>query len=218
MFPLRLRGLFSALFAALLMALLDPVAALPPTPTTAAPPALAPHREPGRGSWQHPLSPGSPVVRSFDPPDRRWLPGHRGVDFATRPGDRARSPGPGTVRFTGVVAGRPVVTVEHAGGLTSTLEPVSAEVRPGTRVKAGQVIGTVRDGSHCSDPCLHWGVYRGAGRTKEYLSPLPLLGRDDRPSVLLPVAALLPIARQTIADTPVIARPVTSVLISYVPS
>ena len=45
------------------------------------------------------------VVRRFSPPPHPWLPGHRGVDLAGRPGAVVRAAGAGTVVFAGTVAG-----------------------------------------------------------------------------------------------------------------
>ena len=122
-------------------------------------------------SW--PL-PSPAVARGFDPPPRPWLAGHRGVDLAGAAGTPALSAAPGIVVFAGTVAGRPVVSLAHAGGLRTTYEPVSALVHPGQAVAAGAPIGTLLAG-HPGCPvaaCLHWGVRRGA----EYLDPLALLG------------------------------------------
>jgi murein DD-endopeptidase MepM/ murein hydrolase activator NlpD len=121
-----------------------------------------------------PLSPAT-VVRSFDPPPRPWLAGHRGADLAGVPGAAVVSAGPGTVLFAGAVAGRGVVSVGHPGGLRSTYEPVTATVRAGDAVRAGDTIGTLTAG-HPGCPvaaCLHWGLRRH----DTYLDPLALLGR-----------------------------------------
>ncbi len=116
-----------------------------------------------------------PVVGSFDPPRERWNAGHRGVDIAGSPGGEVVAPAAGVVSFTGVVAGREVVVVDH-GGVRSTLEPVEALVSQGERVAAGQVIGRLASGHACAaSACLHWGLIRG----EEYLDPLSLLGRPE---------------------------------------
>ncbi len=81
--------------------------------------------------------------------------------------------GAGTVVFAGQVAGRGVVSVEHAGGLRTTYEPVSPTVTAGDLVARGRPIGTVQAG-HPGCPvlaCLHWGARRGM----DYLDPLRLL-------------------------------------------
>jgi murein DD-endopeptidase MepM/ murein hydrolase activator NlpD len=146
----------------------------------AAPPAAA---AAGRKGWSWPLVPGAPtVVRTFRVGPQNWSPGHRGVDLAAEAGRRVVAAGPGRVGFVGVIAGRGVVTVDHAGGLRTTYEPVTATVAGGDLVVAGQTIGTLQaDGSHCgARACLHWGL-RNAVR---YFDPLLLL-RPPHP-VLLP--------------------------------
>ncbi|MEU8287289.1 M23 family metallopeptidase [Micromonospora sp. NPDC048905] len=135
----------------------------------------------GRFRW--PVDGPPRPVRRFDPPPRPWLPGHRGVDLAAPAGAVIRSPGPGTVLFAGLVAGRPVVTVGHAGGLRTTHEPVQPAVRPGQPVTAGTPLGGLLPGHPgCpAEACLHWGLRRD----EEYLDPLALLGLG--PVRLLPV-------------------------------
>jgi murein DD-endopeptidase MepM/ murein hydrolase activator NlpD len=119
--------------------------------------------------------PGPPVVtRPFAPPPRPWLPGHRGVDLAAGPGTAVRAAAAGVVLFAGELAGRPVVSIAHAGGLRTTYEPVRPSVTRGQRVAAGQVIGTLEAG-HPGCPeaaCLHWGARLG----ETYVDPLALLG------------------------------------------
>jgi murein DD-endopeptidase MepM/ murein hydrolase activator NlpD len=113
------------------------------------------------------------VVHGFAPPLEDWLPGHRGVDLAGRVGEPVLASGAGVVAFAGRVAGVPVVSVAHPGGLLTTYEPVRAAVVTGRPVRRGQVLGrlTVR-GSHCAPAaCLHWGLRRGT----DYLDPVPLV-------------------------------------------
>ncbi|GGO15594.1 hypothetical protein GCM10010116_31400 [Microbispora rosea subsp. aerata] len=127
--------------------------------------------------WRWPLSGPASMVRRFDPPAQRWLAGHRGVDLPARPGETVMAVGPGIVRVAERIAGRGVVTISHSGGLRTTYLPVRALVRPGDLVAAGQVIGTIEEGSgaHCAVSCLHWGLLRG----RLYLDPLLLFGRGQ---------------------------------------
>lgn len=139
-----------------------------PAPATAEPvgplPAVA--------LWTSPA--GDPVVtRAFDPPASPYGPGHRGVDLAGAPGSVVHAAGDGVVVFAGMVAGRPVVSVDHAGGLRTTYEPVAPAVAAGQHVARGSPIGTLLAG-HPGCPaaaCLHWGLRRGDA----YLDPLALL-------------------------------------------
>jgi murein DD-endopeptidase MepM/ murein hydrolase activator NlpD len=127
------------------------------------------------GGWQPPLRGPIVVVRGFDPPAQRWLPGNRGVDLAARSGQPVFSAGDGVVSFAGKVARVPVVAIRHAGGLETTYEPVLASVAVGSRLTAGALIGHLMvTGSHCRpQACLHWGLRRGS----DYLDPLGLIGR-----------------------------------------
>ena len=145
-------------------------------PAQAAPPASP------AGGWSWPLSPRPAVLRGFDPPERPWLSGHRGVDLrAAYDGAPVTAPASGSVSFVGVVVDRPVVTIDHGNGLRSSFEPVDSTLRPGDAVAAGAVLGRSLPG-HCgATPCVHWGVRRGG----VYLNPLAFV-MDLRPSILLP--------------------------------
>lgn len=139
---------------------------------------------------------GGEVLAAFDPPAQRWLAGHRGVDLAARIGEPVRSATAGVVTVAGKVAGTPVVVVQMADGRRTTHLPVAAAVSVGQAVATGQILGTVTAGTHCSRPCLHWGLKRG----EDYQDPMSLLGgagasapvrlypSDHRPA--LPVAPL----------------------------
>ena len=135
-----------------------------------------------RPSWHWPLAPRPRVLRGFDPPPKPWLSGHRGVDLDFAAGPQVVSPAAGTVSFVGVVVDRPVITIDHGGGLRSSFEPVDSTLAEGSAVAAGQVIGTVLPG-HCpAAQCLHWGVRDG----EAYVNPLQFV-LDLRPSILLPL-------------------------------
>jgi murein DD-endopeptidase MepM/ murein hydrolase activator NlpD len=62
-----------------------------------------------------PLEPAQ-VTRGFDAPAPDWQRGHRGVDLAGQPGQPVYVAAAGTVVYAGMLAGRPVVSVEHDGG------------------------------------------------------------------------------------------------------
>ncbi|MFW0774504.1 M23 family metallopeptidase [Paenarthrobacter nitroguajacolicus] len=134
--------------------------------------------------WSWPLSPKPSVLRTFDPPDKPWLSGHRGVDLGPTPdGGPVVAPSEGVVTFAGVVVDRPVLTIDQGDGLKSSFEPVTSELKVGDAVLKGQVIGAMRAG-HCSGAtCLHWGVRRG----EDYVNPLGFVS-DTRPSILLPLS------------------------------
>jgi murein DD-endopeptidase MepM/ murein hydrolase activator NlpD len=113
----------------------------------------------------------------FDAPSPNWQAGHRGVDLAGVPGQRVYASAPGTVVFAGVLAGRPVVSVAHPGGLRTSYEPVVAAVRAGQRIDAGTTLGELQAGhAGCAAPaCLHWGAMWGPASRADYVDPLGLL-------------------------------------------
>ena len=188
---LRSRALPALLVLLAVLAGLSPARAAPvttqaPLPIAQAAPAAA--RAPGplstdgitsRSGYDWPVAGdgGDPaVLRRFDPPPLPWLPGHRGVDLAAEVGAPVRAAGPGTVAFAGMVAGRPVVSIQHPDGLRTTYEPVAPTVQAGDAVERGDEIGRLDGaGSHCESACLHWGVRTG---TDDYLDPLVLLGAE----------------------------------------
>ena len=153
------------------------------TPTGASPTRAPTSRVAPHGDFTWPLSPRPIVLRPFDQPQDQWSPGHRGVDLLAVVGQRVLSAGDGIVAFSGVVAGRGVVTVQHSDGIRTTYEPVDERLASGTIVHRGTQIGVLSDvPGHCLPVhCLHWGAISG----EAYRDPLSLLGLG-RP-VLLPL-------------------------------
>lgn len=148
-------------------------------------PLLSPHH-PAGADWRWPVDPPVEVLRPFDPPEQRWLPGHLGVDLAAEPGQEVRAAGSGRVHFAGPVAGTPLVSVVH-GGLRTTYLPVESDLARGDPVAAGDPLGTLAaEPPHCPGrPCLHWGLLRGA----DHIDPLSLLGLGEFRLLPLPAAA-----------------------------
>lgn len=134
------------------------------------------HADEVRLQW--PLRPGVPIItRAFDAPAPDWQRGHRGVDLSGSPGQPVYSGAAGTVVFAGLLAGRPVVSVSHPGGLRTSYEPVQAAVRSGQSVVASSALGQLTAG-HPGCPvaaCLHWGAMWGPAARADYLDPLGLL-------------------------------------------
>ncbi|GAA1117436.1 M23 family metallopeptidase [Citricoccus alkalitolerans] len=190
--------------------------AVGPPITTAALVTPSPQAAPATevvNDWVPPTS--GAVLRVFEPPPEPWAAGHRGVDWAAT-GDEVVAPGAGTVRFAGRVAGRPVITLAHADGMLSSLEPVTAAAHwsVGDHVEAGELLGTLGPGQsdgdgdgggagdggqetgtatgHCPQRCVHWGVRVPDGWVVDgsawdrYLDPLVLLGWSG-PSILWPL-------------------------------
>jgi murein DD-endopeptidase MepM/ murein hydrolase activator NlpD len=133
--------------------------------------AASPNAAPAE-SFTWPLQPRAAVVTAFDPPEYDWLPGHRGVDLAGAPNQTVHAIGEGVVVFADIVAGKPVVSIDHPNGLRSTYEPVRGSVVAGARVRRGDPIGVLATGHPgCPSTCLHWGLRRD----RVYLDPLALL-------------------------------------------
>lgn len=122
------------------------------------------------------VQPGT-VLQEFALPAEKWAAGHRGVDLGLAVGAPVHVAADGIVAFAGVVAGRGVVSVDHADGIRTTYEPVTAGVGRGQRVPAGHVLGLLEaQGHHCApESCLHWGARRGRD---DYVDPLSLLTED----------------------------------------
>jgi murein DD-endopeptidase MepM/ murein hydrolase activator NlpD len=154
--------------ARLLLLLLVLAAALVPVPAAADAAPSAP-----AAPWSAPLAGVLTVTRPFDPPPVPYAAGHRGVDLGGRTSSPVLAAADGVVVFAGMVAGRPVLSIDHAEGLRTTYEPVDPSVGAGQAVARGSPIGTLVAG-HAGCPasaCLHWGLRRG----DTYLDPMLLL-------------------------------------------
>jgi murein DD-endopeptidase MepM/ murein hydrolase activator NlpD len=159
-----MRAAFPAVLAALYVVVLSPV------PATAGP---APDNPSAATSWTAPLPGEAAVTRPFEAPAHAYGRGHRGADLGGPVAAQVVAAGDGVVVFAGMVAGRPVVSIDHADGLRTTYEPVDPGVGAGQRVARGSPIGVLVAG-HAGCPveaCLHWGLRRGDA----YLDPLQLL-------------------------------------------
>lgn len=161
---------FLTVVAALLAALFSPSPTALTRTQVSGPARPAPV---ARFDW--PLSPIPRVSRPFQPPSRPYGPGHRGADLSGSPGQPVHAAGDGVVVYAGPLARRGVVSVDHADGLRTTYEPVTASVRPGRLVHTGESLGTLESGHlGCPAPaCLHWGLRR----EHTYLDPLLLVRR-----------------------------------------
>ncbi|HXR44674.1 MAG TPA: M23 family metallopeptidase [Pseudolysinimonas sp.] len=132
-------------------------------------------------TWAWPLPPPHVLARGYVAPPTPYGSGHRGIDIRAADGSPVLAPADGVVHFAGFVVDRPVLSIEHAGGVLSSYEPVTTDLAAGDAVRRGQVIGTLLLG-HCALPCLHLGV-RVDG---EYVNPLLFLGGVPH-SVLYPL-------------------------------
>ena len=137
----------------------------------------APPADASGGRLQWPLRPAPAVLRVFDAPSPNWQAGHRGVDLAGAAGQPVYAAADATVVFAGLLAGLPVVSLGHPGGLHTSYQPVRARVRAGQAVASGTVIGELLAG-HAGCPiaaCLHWGAMWGPASRADYVDPLGLL-------------------------------------------
>ncbi|MEV4688535.1 murein hydrolase activator EnvC family protein [Microbacterium sp. LWH3-1.2] len=130
--------------------------------------------------WQWPVHPFR-LAHPFVAPPHEYGPGHRGVDLLPVGEGVVLAPAAGVVAFSGQVAGRDVITVDHGDGLVSTLEPIHSALRAGTPVGEGATLGTVSEGGHAETGTVHFGVRLDG----VYINPLVLLGGVPR-AVLLP--------------------------------
>ncbi|SEI09289.1 MULTISPECIES: M23 family metallopeptidase [unclassified Leifsonia] len=133
--------------------------------------------------WEWPLASPS-LTAPYAAPATRYTAGHRGIDLSAVRGTPVSAPDDAVVRFAGVVVDRPVLTLDHGGGILSSYEPVVSELPMGTAVARGSVVGAVAGGGHCQAACLHVGV-RVEG---EYVSPLLFFARVP-PAILLPLGS-----------------------------
>lgn len=82
------------------------------------------------------------VVDGFRPPAQPWLPGNRGLTYATRTGAAVRAVDAGIVRFSGTIAGEGYVAVERTDGTRVTYSFLSEiAVSTGAEVTVGMFLG-----------------------------------------------------------------------------
>lgn len=134
------------------------------------------------------------ILRPYEPPHYRWMPGHRGVDIDATNTRIITAPSEGIILWIGIIAGIPSLSIDHGPHklvprgehLRTTYSPVESSLRTGDSVYQGQSIGTVLSG-HPGCPrlyCLHWGAKYGSGHQTHYINPLRLI--YDHHIVLLP--------------------------------
>ncbi|MFJ2552509.1 M23 family metallopeptidase [Microbacterium sp. NPDC087591] len=135
-------------------------------------------------SWAWPLTGPRRVAAPYRAPAHEYGAGHRGVDLVAEPGTTVFAPADGIVAYRGTVVDRPLLTIEHPGGLVSTVEPITSTLSPGEAVSAGQPLGAVDLGGHTPIGAVHL----GARLNGEYINPMLLFGPVAR-AVLLPCCA-----------------------------
>ena len=93
----------------------------------------------------------APISDPFRAPEHEFGPGNRGIEYRTNVGDQVRASAAGTVSFAGSVAGSLFVSVDHGGGLITTvgfLDEVA--VRRGEAIEQGQALGAAGERTHFS--------------------------------------------------------------------
>lgn len=146
--------------------------------------ADAANETPPGAAWEWPVEgPRIPLV-PYLAPVNDYGTGHRGIDLTAPIGGVATAPADGIVAFRGLVVDRPVLTIDHGGGVVSSYEPLLSSLEPGTLVAAGEPLGTVDIGGHSAAGTLHLGV-RVDGA---YMNPEAMFGLAAR-AILLPCCA-----------------------------
>jgi murein DD-endopeptidase MepM/ murein hydrolase activator NlpD len=131
-------------------------------------------------AWRWPLETVT-IARAYQAPAHEYGPGHRGVDLRSAVGHDVLAPRGGIVAFSGRIADRGILTIDHGDGYVTTLEPVDSPLSAGTPVSLGDIVATVSHGGHTAPGALHFGVRRFG----EYINPQSLFESIPR-AVLLP--------------------------------
>lgn len=144
------------------------VASLVPTGTTLAP------------CWRPPVD--AVVSDPYREPACRWCPGNRGLEYATRRGQRVTAVETGRVSYAGTIAGVTYVVVEHRDGRRATYgRLLDRRHGRGDLVLRGQVVGSAGED-------FHFGLRDG----DRYIDPTPLIGRWVTRPRLLPTDGAQP--------------------------
>lgn len=96
--------------------------------------------------------------RTYNGEERSW---HKGRDFASPVGTLVHAPADGTVRLarSTFMSGN-LIMIDHGAGMSTVYAHLSKMlVKPGDKVKAGDVIGKVGTTGRSTGPHLHWGAY-----------------------------------------------------------
>ena len=177
--------LLAAIIAAALVLTTTPPEASAATGSTATTAQSGP-RTSGPTSWVTPV-PAMEIIEAFDPPDKPWLKGHRGIDVLALEGEPLRAPTGGTIRFAGTVAGMATISILTESDHVFTFQPAATLLKKGESFAAGEQIGTVGSGGHCQRSCLHIGAWPAAS-DRRYVDPGKFFGQEQ--------SALLPLSRK----------------------
>lgn len=112
---------------------------------------------------------------------------HAGWDLDGKVGEPILAPNDGVVRMAqDLYYSGGTVFIDHGGGLyTGYFHMSSFAVKPGSKVKRGQKIGTVGKSGRVTGPHLHWAAKIGGS----YINPASVMAFDfSRPMVQIPAA------------------------------
>ncbi len=155
----------------------SPPASFPAAPSRAAAVSPVPSADPSPSYGRYAWPVRGPVLRSFEPPESTFGPGHRGIDIGAAFGTRVVASASGLVAFAGPVAGSLFVSIDHPDGVRTTYSWLSEiSVRAGSAVGRGEAIGSTGSGHPGSaSPHLHFGARIGS----TYIDPMLLLERGS---------------------------------------
>ncbi len=158
----------------------DPKAATPLPPSKeGAPASLGNSGATSVGGILAPIR-GAPVTSLFGMrfhPILHILRLHAGIDFGAAVGSPVRAAADGTVEFAGEARGfGNHVRIQHAGFETSYshLSEIPDTIKPGAKVKEGDIIALSGNSGLSTGPHLHFEFYSGG----EAVDPLPHLGTE----------------------------------------
>ncbi|MDC0358336.1 peptidoglycan DD-metalloendopeptidase family protein, partial [Oligoflexia bacterium] len=110
---------------------------------------------------------------------------HKGVDFAAPIGTSVRSVANGVVQKSGWQgASGKIVEIKHSSKWSTAylhLNTIHSSIRPGARVKRGQIIGTVGKTGLATGPHLHFSLYNYGRYVNPMKTGLPRLLIDKEP-------------------------------------
>jgi len=130
--------------------------------------------------WLPPVS--APVADPFREPQCRWCPGNRGIEYAANAGDAVTAVATGHVTFSGTVAGRTYVVVQHADGRRATYGNLADRLHArGDVIAAGALVG------HAAG-AFHFGLRDG----ERYIDPAPFIGKLVGVTRLVPSDGVTP--------------------------
>ena len=119
------------------------------------------------------------IVTGWNEPAGPYAAGHRGVDLAVTGDQRVTAMGLGVVGWAGMVAGTAWISVDHAGGMRTTVGPMATiVVTSGDAVTIGTPVGTASGVAHAGDADAVAGSLHVSVRIDGiYVDPTSLVGR-----------------------------------------